>query len=73
MLEIIRVSYKEKPVNVRIVFTWAETIICEDEFLVKIDSKDSSPESSIVGCAVLTGAGAVTHWGWGCDSLSLRL
>ena len=55
------VSYKEKPVNVRIVFTWAETIICEDEFLVKIDSKDSSPEASIVGCAVLTGAGAVKN------------
>ena len=55
------VTYKEKPVYVRMVFTWAETIICEDEFLVKIDPKDSSPESSIVGCAVLTGAGAVKN------------
>ncbi len=55
------VSYMENPVTSRITFTWAETIMCEDEYVVKISEEQASDESCIVGCAVLTGAGAVKN------------
>lgn len=55
------VSYMEKPLNHRITFTWSETIMCEDEYVVKITKEQASPESCIVGCSVLTGAGAVRN------------
>jgi len=55
------VSYMEKPLNHRITFTWSETIMCDDEYIVKIPKEHATPESCIVGCSVLTGAGAVKN------------
>tara|TARA_B100000941_G_scaffold286611_1_gene260483 strand:- start:10325 stop:11383 length:1059 start_codon:yes stop_codon:yes gene_type:complete len=55
------VSYQEKKLNCRITFTWSEIIVCEDEYVVKIPKKYATPESCIVGCSILTGAGAVKN------------
>ena len=55
------VSYQEKKLNCRITFTWSEIIMCEDEYIVKIPKKYATPESCIVGCSILTGAGAVKN------------
>ena len=55
------VSYQEKKLNCRITFTWSEIIMSEDEYVVKIPKKYASPESCIVGCSILTGAGAVKN------------
>ena len=41
--------------------TFAEHCLASDQLAVKIPKEYASPESSIVGCAVLTGAGAVFH------------
>ena len=41
--------------------TFAEDCLVSDQLAVKIPSDRAAPESSIVGCAVLTGAGAVFH------------
>ncbi len=59
--ELKGVSYQEKKLNCRITFTWSEVIMCEDEYIVKIPKKYATPESCIVGCSVLTGAGAVKN------------
>lgn len=59
--ELNGVSYMEKPLNCRITFTWAETIMCDDQYVVKITEEQATDESCIVGCSVLTGAGAVKN------------
>ena len=59
--ELKGVSYQEKKLNCRITFTWSEIIMCEDEYIVKIPKKYATPESCIVGCSILTGAGAVKN------------
>jgi Zn-dependent alcohol dehydrogenase len=41
--------------------TFTEHCLVSDQLAVKIPAEQASPESSIVGCAVLTGAGAVLH------------
>ena len=41
--------------------TFAEDCLLSDQLAVKIPGEYATPESSIVGCAVLTGAGAVFH------------
>ena len=41
--------------------TFAEDCLVSDQLAVKIPADQAAPESSIVGCAVLTGAGAVFH------------
>jgi Zn-dependent alcohol dehydrogenase len=43
------------------VCTFAEDTIAHEQLVVPIKSEDAFPEASIVGCAVLTGAGAVLH------------
>ena len=42
-------------------FTWSQYTIVDENFVVKIDSSHPDDVSSIVGCAVLTGGGAVLH------------
>jgi Zn-dependent alcohol dehydrogenase len=44
-----------------IVFTWADHTICDEQYLVKVDSNIKKDVTSIIGCAVMTGAGAVIH------------
>ena len=41
--------------------TFTEHCLASDQLAVRIAPEHASPESSIVGCAVLTGAGAVLH------------
>ncbi|MGI8927690.1 MAG: zinc-binding dehydrogenase [Tepidiformaceae bacterium] len=43
------------------VFTWADNAIADEQFVVKIDNKVRTDVTSIIGCAVMTGAGAVYH------------
>ena len=43
------------------VFTWAEHTLVSEEYLVPIAAGEPADLCSIVGCAVLTGAGAVIH------------
>lgn len=42
-------------------FTWCEDAIVWGGYAVKVDNDAPKDLSSIVGCAILTGAGAVTH------------
>jgi Zn-dependent alcohol dehydrogenase len=41
------------------VFTWADHTIADQQFVVKADSDIKKDVTSIIGCAVMTGAGAV--------------
>ena len=44
------------------VFTWAETIIADQQYVVKLTEPDVPTDvTSIVGCAVMTGCGAVVN------------
>ncbi len=43
------------------VFTWADHTIADEQFVVKLPD-DADPElAAVIGCAVMTGAGAVLH------------
>ena len=41
--------------------TWGEDVLANKEYVVPIDKEHPTDVSCIVGCAVLTGAGAVMH------------
>lgn len=41
------------------VFTWADTTIADEQYVVKVADDIEKDVSSIIGCAVMTGAGAV--------------
>lgn len=43
------------------VFTWADHTICDEQYVVKADSSIKKDVTSIIGCAVMTGAGAVIN------------
>lgn len=43
------------------VFTWADHTIADQQFVVKADPGIKKDVTAIVGCAVMTGAGAVIH------------
>ena len=43
------------------VFTWADTTIAGEQFVVKVDANIEKEVTSIIGCAVMTGAGAVEN------------
>jgi Zn-dependent alcohol dehydrogenase len=43
------------------VFTWADTTIADEQYVVKVDSNIKRDVTSIIGCAVMTGAGAVEN------------
>ena len=59
-LSPIGVRFRGEPVH-GAVGTFAEYCLASDQLAVKIPAEQAAPESSIVGCAVLTGAGAVFH------------
>ena len=54
------VTYREEPVNGG-VYTWGEDVLVSGELVVPISKEDPVDLSCIVGCAVLTGAGAVMN------------
>ena len=43
------------------VFTWADNTITDHQFVVRADDDIARDVTAIVGCAVMTGAGAVLH------------
>jgi Zn-dependent alcohol dehydrogenase len=43
------------------VFTWADCTLADGQFVVKVPATISSDVTAIVGCAVITGAGAVAN------------
>ena len=43
------------------VFTWADHTICDEQFVVKADAGIAKDVTAIIGCAVMTGAGAVIN------------
>jgi len=43
------------------VHTWSEHAVVSEQYVVPIDKNDPTDLSSIVGCAVLTGCGAIIH------------
>ncbi len=42
-------------------FTWADNTIADEQYIVKIGKDERTDVTSIIGCAVMTGAGAVYH------------
>ena len=54
------VTYREEPVSGS-VYTWGRDVLTSEQLVVPIPSTAPKDLSSIVGCAVLTGAGAVMH------------
>lgn len=43
------------------VFTWADHTLCDEQYVVKVDSHIKKDVTAIIGCAVMTGAGAVIN------------
>ena len=43
------------------VFTWADHTICDEQYVVKADPTIDKHVTAIIGCAVMTGAGAVIN------------
>ncbi len=43
------------------VFTWADNTIADEQYVVKVPANIKKDVTSIIGCAVMTGAGAVYH------------
>ena len=54
-------TYKGEVVHEVAVYTWSEDVLTEGQYVVPISKDDPTDVSSIVGCAVLTGAGAVAN------------
>jgi Zn-dependent alcohol dehydrogenase len=42
-------------------FTWADNTIADEQFVVKVPSDIKKDVTAIIGCAVMTGSGAVYH------------
>lgn len=45
----------------RDVFTWATSTIADQQYVVKVQSDIARDVTAVIGCAVMTGAGAVIH------------
>lgn len=43
------------------VFTWADHTLCDQQYVVKVDANIAKDVTAIIGCAVMTGAGAVIN------------
>ncbi len=43
------------------VFTWTDNTICDQQYVVKVDPHIKKDVTAIIGCAVMTGAGAVIN------------
>ena len=54
------ITYQGTPVNGN-VYTWGEDVLVRSDYVVSISKDHPKDVSCIVGCAVLTGAGAVLH------------
>ena len=43
------------------IFTWADTTITDEQFVIKLDAGEARDVACVLGCAVMTGAGAVVN------------
>lgn len=43
------------------VFTWADHTLCDQQYVVKVNADIAKDVTAIIGCAVMTGAGAVIN------------
>ena len=43
------------------VFTWADHTLCDGQYVVKVDASTPHDVTAIIGCAVMTGAGAAVN------------
>lgn len=43
------------------VFTWADYTLCDEQYVVRVDKDVRTDVTAIIGCAVMTGAGAVMN------------
>ena len=59
-LDPVGMTFRGMPISGAI-GTFTEYCLASDQLAVRIAPEHASPESSIIGCAVLTGAGAVLH------------
>lgn len=59
--EPISLSVSDGTAVAQNVFTWADHTIADQQFVVKVDPAIKKDVTSIIGCAVMTGAGAVIN------------
>jgi len=55
------VDWRGQRTGSRNVFTWAEHTICDEAFVVQLPADVPTDVTAIIGCAVITGCGAVTN------------
>lgn len=63
---VARVTHGATPINLGAptftgVFTWAESTIADEQFIVPLEAGVATDVTSIVGCAVMTGCGAAMN------------
>ena len=56
-----RVTYRSKQVYAQQLYTWGEDTLLEAEYVVPMSKEHPTDVTGIVGCAVMTGAGAVLN------------
>jgi Zn-dependent alcohol dehydrogenase len=56
-----RARWRGKPVHEIVVFGWAEDVVVDADLVYPVEERDATPELAVIGCAVMTGAGAVLN------------
>lgn len=59
-MQLSGVTYRGEPAH-GIVYAWAEDVLADADYVVRIPDDSPTDVSCIIGCAVLTGAGAVMN------------
>jgi Zn-dependent alcohol dehydrogenase len=59
--EPVRLAVSDGTAVAQNVFTWADHTICDHQYAVKVDPGIRRDVTAIIGCAVMTGAGAVIN------------
>ena len=55
------ITYREEVVHDVVVYTWGEDVLAKAKYVVPVSKEHPTDVTAIVGCAVLTGAGAVLN------------
>tara|TARA_A100001037_G_scaffold85819_1_gene77914 strand:+ start:4922 stop:6016 length:1095 start_codon:yes stop_codon:yes gene_type:complete len=58
---VARIDVSDGQAGSENVFTWADHTLCDEQYVVKVDPQTRRDVTSIIGCAVMTGAGAVIN------------
>lgn len=54
-------EWRGKQARSQNVWTWAEHVLCDEAYVVPLDAGVPTDVTAIIGCAVITGCGAVTN------------